>query len=241
MRERVEQRGFAGVGVAHQRYRQDLAAHPRTALHVAAALELDQLVLEHLDAVPDQAPVDLDLSLAHPAEESPPAALAFKMGPAAHQTRGGILELRQFHLQLALVTPRAPGENTEYQAGAVDDRAIQRLFQIALLRRREFVVEHHRHGMMFAHGGPDLFHLARAGKQGTVGPLTLALDQGARLQAGAFCEQPQFLETLSAWPSAPKSIPTRTAAAARTGRSDIARAGGGEQAGLSYRKQNVRR
>src|SRR5476649_1292751 len=141
MRERVEQRGFAGVGVAHQRNRQHLAAHPRAALHVAAALELNQLVLENLNAVADQAPVHLDLGVAKAAEKSTPPALAFKVRPAAHQTRRGILELRQFHLQLALVTPCAPRENTKYQAGAVEDRAFQLLLQIALLRRGELVVE----------------------------------------------------------------------------------------------------
>ena len=100
--------------------------------------------------------------------------------------------MRQFDLQFALVTARAPGENAEDQAGAVQNRAFQLLFQVALLRRGEFVVEHHHHRIVLAHRRFDLLDLARTCEKSRVGPLPPALDKGARLQPGTLDQQPQL-------------------------------------------------
>jgi hypothetical protein len=69
------------------------------------------------------------------------AALALEVGPAAHQARGHVLELGQLDLQLAFVRTRALGEDVEDQAGAVDDAALGELLEVALLHRRERVVD----------------------------------------------------------------------------------------------------
>src|SRR5262249_18106474 len=98
--QRVEQRRLPGVGVAHERNGERPTALPRAALHLAAALELAELVLEHLDARGDEAPVDLELGLAHPRQESLAAALALEVRPAAYQPRRSVLELRELDLQL---------------------------------------------------------------------------------------------------------------------------------------------
>ena len=57
------------------------------------------------------------------------------------QPRHQVLELRELDLQLAFPRSRAPREDVEDQLRAIDDLAIERLFEVAQLRRRELVVE----------------------------------------------------------------------------------------------------
>jgi hypothetical protein len=102
--------------------------------------QLGQAGAQHLDALADQAAVGLELGFTGTAQADT-ALLAFKVGPAADQARGQVLQLGQFHLQLALVALGALGENVEDQAGAVEHPHIQALFQVALLGRRQRVVE----------------------------------------------------------------------------------------------------
>ena len=52
-----------------------------------------------------------------------------------------MLKLSEFHLQLAFVTMGALREDIENETDAVDDPAVQAFFEIALLRRRQLVIE----------------------------------------------------------------------------------------------------
>ena len=70
-------------------------------MQAPGAAHLLQFLAQAGDAVADQAPVRLDLRFTRAAEEAEAAALAFKVGPAAHQAAGLILQMRQFHLQRA--------------------------------------------------------------------------------------------------------------------------------------------
>ncbi len=132
---RVEQRRFAGVGVADQRDHRERHALARSAVQMARAAHLLQLLLQPHDAVADQPPVSLDLRLAGAAEEAEAAALALQMGPGAHQPAALVLQMREFDLQRALAGARALAENIEDQAGAVDDLAVPGRLQVALLHR----------------------------------------------------------------------------------------------------------
>src|SRR5206468_2385979 len=82
--ERVEERRLAGVGIAHDRHREHVAARARTALHPSSLAQALELVLEHAHALVDVAPVELDLLLARAARLAQAAALALKVRPAAH-------------------------------------------------------------------------------------------------------------------------------------------------------------
>ena len=131
--ERVEQGRLAGVGVADQRDARQFAAHARAAHLRALHFDFFQARLQLLDALLQQATVGFQLRFAGTAQADRTAALAFQVGPAAHQARGHVAQLREFDLQLAFVAARALREDVQDQAGAVDHAALQRLFQVAFL------------------------------------------------------------------------------------------------------------
>ena len=124
------------------------------------------------------------------------AALALQVGPAANQARGHVLELGQLDLQLAFVAVRAQGEDVEDQPGAVDDAALQRLFQVAFLDRAQRMVDQHQVGAGRLAGRLHFLELAAADQEGRVGlvdpGIELGGDGGARRprQVGEFLGQP---------------------------------------------------
>src|SRR5207253_5069565 len=117
----IEQRRFAGIGVADQRHNR--VRHPPTRLPMqgARALDVIELAPQMGDALADQAAVDFELALAGTAEKAEAAALAFEMGPRAHLPRALVRQCRQLHLQAALMGAGALAEDFEDQAGAIDD------------------------------------------------------------------------------------------------------------------------
>src|SRR5207247_9831572 len=149
--------------------------------------EFAELVLQTPDASRDQPPVDLELCLAHAAEEAPAAALPLQVRPAAHQPRRRVLELRKLHLELALVTLGALGKNVEDQPSAVDDRAAERLLEIALLYRRQDVIEYGERGTLLAQSSLDLLDLSGACEMRGVGSGADAAHQAPR-QHGCPCQ-----------------------------------------------------
>ena len=170
-RHRVEQRGLAGIGVADQRDARQLAAHARPAHLRALHLHLVQPALQRLQPLLQHAAVELKLRLAGAAQADGAAALALKVGPAAHQARGHVAQLRQFDLQLAFVALRTLGEDVQDQPGAVDHAALQRALQVALLGGRQRVVDQDEVGPGRVRGGLDLLELAAADQRGGIGPV----------------------------------------------------------------------
>jgi hypothetical protein len=114
-------------------------------MQLAGAFDLVEFAFDAPDAVFDHAPVGFELRLARPAEKAEAAALALEMGPGANQPAFLIIEMRMFDLQRPFAGARAPAEDFQDQAGAVDDFGIPGLFQIALLHRRDRAIHHH-HG-----------------------------------------------------------------------------------------------
>ena len=134
----VEQRRFAGIGVADQRDHRirHAARAPRDAAPGCASTSSSSR-LQPGDALADQPAVDFELALARAAEKAEPAALAFEMGPGPHQPRALVGQRRQLDLQAALMGARARAEDFEDQAGAVDDLGLPAPFEIALLHRAQ--------------------------------------------------------------------------------------------------------
>ncbi len=88
-----------------------------------------------------------------------------------------MLELGEFDLQLAFVSARALREDIENQAAAIDHAALEPLFEVALLRRRQVVIEQNQGGARVFHGGGNLFNFARSGESGRIGTLPAAFDK----------------------------------------------------------------
>ena len=110
-------------------------------------------------------------------------------------SRGSVYcELRQLDLQPRLARARAAREDVEDQLGAVDDLRLERLLEVAHLRRREVVVEDDQVGLALLDQRLQLLELALAEEGGRVhgaAPLH-QLAQDAR--AGGLGQQRQFVQ-----------------------------------------------
>src|SRR3546814_10863300 len=93
-RQAVEQRRFAGVGIADQRDHRPGRALPPAAMQPARSLDLIEYAPQPRHAIADHPAVGFDLRFAGAAEKAEAAALAFEVGPTPHQPPGLILEMR---------------------------------------------------------------------------------------------------------------------------------------------------
>ena len=139
----------------------------------------------------DQAAVSFQLGFAGTAQADT-ALLPFQVGPAADQAGCQVLQLGQLDLQLALVALGALGEDVENQAGAVQHAHVQAFFQIALLGRRQGVIEDDDFNLLGQAGLGDLVGLAGTDEIGGVGAGALGGDGGDRFGAGRAGEQSQL-------------------------------------------------
>ena len=101
----------------------------RAALHLALAAHARELVLQQFHALAEQPAVGFELRFAGSAQTDT-ALLPFQVGPAAHEPRREMFELRELDLQLAFVALRALREDIEDEAHAVDDAAIRRFSRL---------------------------------------------------------------------------------------------------------------
>ena len=115
-------------------------------MQLAGAFDLVEFAFDARDALFDHAPVGFELRLARAAEKAEAAALALEMGPGANQPAFLIIEMRVLDLQRPFPCARAPAEDFQDQAGAIDDLRVPGLFQIALLHRRNRAIHHHHGG-----------------------------------------------------------------------------------------------
>jgi hypothetical protein len=195
-RQPIEERGLAGVGVAHQRdgrHFLPLAFLPR---RLALLQHFLDAVVQRLDALADQATVGLELRFARAAQADAAAALAVEVGPAAHQARGHVLELRQLDLQLALEGARALGENREDESAAIEHAALQLFLQVAFLAGTEWRVDHHEVGGEFRDPGAQLLHLAGADEEARVGRLAGGRKHFEHLRAGRTRQRAELLDAI---------------------------------------------
>src|SRR6185295_771990 len=139
--ERVEERRLACVGVADQRDAERLVLLACTPLRAALALDALELLANALDALADHAAIELDLCFARAAARADAAALPLEVAPAAHQSRREVLQPRQVDLELAFVAARALAEDLEDEHRANDNGATEVALEVALLRRRQRLVE----------------------------------------------------------------------------------------------------
>ena len=96
--------------------------------------------LEVVDALADAAAVDFEPRLAG-AARADAAAQARHRRALAGQPRQAVFHLRQLHLQLAFRGLRALREDVQNQRRSVDHAHAQRVFEVALLRAGQLVVD----------------------------------------------------------------------------------------------------
>src|SRR5262249_37473560 len=133
----------------------------RTASGLALLAQPRELPCQRPDAPGQQAAVGLELRLAGTAQADT-ALLPLEVGPAAHQARRQVLELRQLDLELALEAAGALREDVEDQAAAIEHAPPGQLLEIALLARRQGMVHQDQVGACGGGGRADLLGLAAA-------------------------------------------------------------------------------
>ena len=106
-------------------------------------------------------------------------------------------QLGQLDLQLALEGAGALGEDVEDQARAVEGAAGEEALEVALLARRQRVIDEDEVGTRGLDGRLDLLGLAAAHEQAGVGALPHTADIGDRLDARRHREGAQLLEVLA--------------------------------------------
>ena len=111
-------------------------------MQLAGAAHLFQFALQLDDLVGHEPPVGFDLGLARATHGAKAAALTLQVGPGAHKAGFFVGQPGQFNLQLALAGAGPAGEDLEDQARPVDDLDLPGFFQIALLNRRQGVIDH---------------------------------------------------------------------------------------------------
>ncbi len=139
--------------------------------------------VERLHALAEQATVGFELRLARTTVADAATALTFEVGPATHQARRDVLELRELHFELAFVAARALREDVEDQSRAIEHAAFDEFFEIALLRRRERMIEQHHVGVVFDRGGANLIGLATAHEESRIGAIAPSADAHHRERA----------------------------------------------------------
>ena len=135
IRQPVEQRRLAGVGVADERDgRHGPLLTPLPQLRSPLPHLID-LALNRLNPPANPPAVGLELRLAR-ASRADAAAEARQRRRGADESREQILQLRELHLPLAFARPRATGEDVEYELRAIDDFPFELRFELTKLRGR---------------------------------------------------------------------------------------------------------
>src|SRR5690606_7785428 len=119
------------------------------------ALQLDYLLLK-------DAAVSLDLRLSRSTKEAGAATLALEVGPATYQPSTLVLKVRQIHLQRAFSGARATTEDLQNNASSIEDLGVQTFFQIALLHRRQRMIDEDQLDFVLRHQFRNLLKLASA-------------------------------------------------------------------------------
>jgi hypothetical protein len=143
VRERVEQRRLAGVGVADDGRRLQLCPASTGALLVALVADLLDLTVEVTDALADAAPLDLDLLLtettARPHPTSPTTNLAV-VGVGTDQPRQEVMQACGLDLKPAFVRPRVLGKDLEDDLRPIQDSGLDLELEVSLLARAQVLV-----------------------------------------------------------------------------------------------------
>ena len=179
-RERVQQCGLPGVGVADECDRRRARSHALGTLHRTDACNVLQLLPKLREANTDAATIGLQLRLSRTARTEPAdprlAHARHRLAPAAKAGKQ-VVQLRELDLQLPLGRVRVLREDVDDQCSAVDDLAPAQLFQVPELTRRQLFVDDHCVRAGRANDGAHLVGLPFAQERRRIRPVA-TLQQG---------------------------------------------------------------
>ena len=132
--------------------------------------DLFEFALAAIDAEVGEPAVDLDLFFAHAACRAAAltaagSALAIEVAPHPRKSRQRVLHAGELNLQAGFFGLRAFGEDIENHLLAIDHAEVGEFFPLALLRRREAVVDDDHIAIMRAGEAHDFIRLAGAAEQ----------------------------------------------------------------------------
>jgi hypothetical protein len=142
-RQPVEQRRLSGVGGSNKSDSRQRNRLPLLTLRGASAAHPVQRPVDRRDPLMNPPPVRFELRFTRPSGPDATAEPRHRRAMPC-QPRQQVIQLCQFHLQLAFARPRPARENIQDQLRPVQDFTIQLFFQIALLCGRQFTVENNR-------------------------------------------------------------------------------------------------
>ena len=123
---------------------------------------LGQLTAQADQLFINRAAVCLNLGFAGTAHKPQTTPLAFQVCPSADQTRPLIAQRCHFHLQHTFAGGGTVGKDFQNQSSAVQNFDAPILFQIALLHRGQWTVDHHQFDVVGFEHLPQFINLARA-------------------------------------------------------------------------------
>jgi len=105
-----------------------------------------------------------------------------------------MLQLGQLDLQLALAAAGSLPEDIEDQFGAIEHSHLPQALKVALLNRRDFMVEEHELSAVSLEQGRNFFGLASADIQLRIGTRTMADQPGSDDMTGRLGQRAQLIE-----------------------------------------------
>jgi hypothetical protein len=159
--EAIEESRLACVRVPDERDGRDLRALAFAPRGFTLRDDLVEPRVQRLDAIREQSTVGFQLRFAGTAQADT-ALLSLQVRPASHQPRREVLQLRELHLELTFEAARALREDVENEAGAIEHPTLQQCFEIALLARRQRVIEDDQVGALGLHLCTHLLRLTAA-------------------------------------------------------------------------------
>ena len=193
--EAVEEGRFAGIGVADQGHRRQLRLVPGPPALGPLTDDTLQPLVEGGDALAEQAAVGFELGLARP-PQADTTLLALQVSPTPHEAGREMGELGQFHLELALERAGALGEDVQNEARAIQHPALEMPLQVALLARRQGMVEDDQFRLLGLHQHLQFVRLASTDKEPPVGGSAATADLAHDLGASGPGQQAKFLDLL---------------------------------------------
>src|ERR1700722_8249396 len=212
MAERIEERRFAGVGVADKRDGAQRNGVARVAAQRALLADFVDRFLNFGDAIANAAAVGFEFFFAGTANTDATcattrtarpasAALAAKArhrGTLSGEARQHVVELCKLDLELAFTASCVLRKDIEDELRAINHATLGCLFDVALLHRREVAVENDERGFMRRGFGTDLIEFAAAYECGRIGGIAHLMNRAGDVSARAASEFDEFVERVLA-------------------------------------------